>query len=40
VLYASFFGWLFWDEWMDLLAWLGAALVVLSGVILLRRRQV
>lgn len=38
VLYASFVGWLFWDEWMNLLAWLGAAMVVASGMVLLRRQ--
>ncbi len=39
VLYASLLGWLFWDEWMDSWAWLGAALIVIAGVMLLRRRR-
>jgi len=37
VLYASLLGWLFWDEWMNLLAWLGAAMVIASGMVLLKR---
>jgi len=39
VLYASAMGWLFWDEWMDTWAWLGAGLVVISGVLLIRRKK-
>ena len=40
VLYASLFGWLVWDEWMDHWAWFGAVLVMFSGILLLRRRRV
>lgn len=39
ILYASLVGWLLWDEWMDIWAWTGAALVVLSGIMLLRVKQ-
>jgi drug/metabolite transporter (DMT)-like permease len=40
ILYASLIGWWLWDEWMDGWAWLGAALVALSGMLLIRRRPV
>ena len=36
ILYASFFGWLLWGEWMDNWAWTGALLVIISGVLLIR----
>jgi drug/metabolite transporter (DMT)-like permease len=39
ILYASALGWLFWDEWMDSWAWFGAGLVVISGVLLIRRKK-
>jgi len=39
ILYASLAGWLLWGEWMDGWAWLGAGLVVLSGVLLLKKKQ-
>ena len=38
VLYASLLGWIFWDEWMDQWAWMGAAMVVISGLLLIRRK--
>ncbi len=38
IVYASFAGWLLWDEWMDGWAWLGAGLVVLSGILLIQRK--
>lgn len=40
ILYASLIGWLLWEEWMDGWAWFGAALVALSGILLIRRRPV
>jgi drug/metabolite transporter (DMT)-like permease len=40
ILYASLIGWLLWDEWMDGWAWFGAALIVLSGMLLLRNKAV
>ncbi len=36
VLYASFLGWLIWDEWMDAWSWLGTLLVILSGILLVQ----
>lgn len=39
ILYATLVGWLLWDEWMDLWAWLGAALIVLSGVMLIQVKR-
>ncbi|MBC8211477.1 MAG: DMT family transporter [Gammaproteobacteria bacterium] len=39
ILYASAFGWLLWDEWMDSWAWFGAGMVVISGVLLIRRKK-
>jgi drug/metabolite transporter (DMT)-like permease len=39
VLYASLLGWLFWDEWMNLLGWIGAAMVIASGMVLLKRER-
>ena len=36
VLYASFIGWILWDEWMNGLSWFGTLLIVLSGLIILR----
>jgi len=39
ILYASLAGWLLWGEWMDGWAWLGAGLVVLSGVLLLKTKK-
>ena len=38
ILYASLAGWLLWDEWMNTWAWIGALLVVVSGILLLRIR--
>jgi len=40
ILYSSLIGWLLWEEWMDGWAWFGAALVTLSGILLIRRRPV
>ncbi len=40
ILYASAIGWWLWGEWMDGWAWLGAGLVALSGMLLIRRRAV
>ncbi|MBV7315640.1 DMT family transporter [Shewanella sp. NIFS-20-20] len=34
LLFIVFFGWLLFDEWLDNLAWLGAALVVLPSLLL------
>ncbi len=39
ILYASFAGWILWGEWMDSWAWFGAGLVVLSGVLLIKRKS-
>lgn len=39
ILYASLAGWLFWDEWMDGWSWLGALMVVMSGMLLIKRRR-
>jgi drug/metabolite transporter (DMT)-like permease len=39
ILYASLAGWLLWDEWMDLWSWLGTALIITSGVMLIRVRR-
>ena len=36
ILYASFFGWMLWGEWMDNWAWTGVLLVIISGVLLIR----
>lgn len=33
VIFASFFGILFWDEWLSPLSWLGIVLIVASGVL-------
>jgi len=38
IIYASIIGWLLWGEWMDLWAWTGAAMVVISGILLIKRR--
>lgn len=38
ILFASFYGWLFWDELPDLWTWVGAAFIVLGGVLAMRRR--
>ncbi len=40
ILYASFFGWLIWDEWMEAWSWLGAILVILSGILLVQVKNV
>lgn len=40
ILYASLAGWLFWDEWMDGWSWFGALMVVMSGVLLIKRRRI
>ncbi len=40
ILFASAIGWLLWGEWMDGWAWLGAGLVALSGMLLIRRRPI
>ncbi len=39
ILYASLAGWLLWDEWMDIGSWLGTALIITSGIMLIRVRH-
>ena len=39
ILYAAAFGYLFWGEWLDLWAMLGAVFIVVSGIIILRYRH-
>lgn len=40
LLFIVFFGWLWFDEWLDNLTWLGAALVVLPSLILPSFRKI
>ena len=37
ILFAAVFGYLFWGEVLDALVWVGAMLIVLSGLVILRR---
>ncbi len=39
ILYASIIGWFLWDEWMDIWAWSGAVLIIISGVMLIRIKR-
>jgi len=39
VLFASAYGWLFWDELLSTWSWVGAALVVSAGIWALRRAR-
>lgn len=39
ILYASLIGWIFWDEWMDIWAWFGALLIVISGILVIRFKR-
>jgi drug/metabolite transporter (DMT)-like permease len=39
ILYAALAGWLLWDEWIDAWAWLGAALIIISGILLIKVRR-
>lgn len=39
ILYASLAGWLLWDEWMDPWSWLGTALIIISGMMLIRVKR-
>lgn len=38
VLYAAAIGWIFWGEWMNLLAWCGTLILITTGVLLVRRK--
>ena len=37
VLFASFFGWIFWGESLDVMTWIGAALICIAGIISTRQ---
>jgi len=39
VLFASVIGWLFWGEWMNLLAWFGTLILMTTGVLLVQRKR-
>ncbi|MDJ0881278.1 MAG: DMT family transporter [Gammaproteobacteria bacterium] len=39
ILYAAIIGWWLWEEWMDLWAWTGAVMVVISGLLLIKYRR-
>lgn len=39
ILYASVIGWLMWGEWMDLWAWMGAVMVIMSGIVLIQKKR-
>ena len=39
VIFATVYGWMFWDEMMDLITAGGAALVVIAGVLTVRTRR-
>jgi len=39
ILFAAGFGYLFWGELLDVYVWLGAILIILSGLIIVRYRQ-
>lgn len=40
LIYAAIFGWMFFDEWPDPLAWCGIALILLSGLFMVWREAV
>ena len=39
ILFAAVFGYLFWGELLDVYVWVGAILIILSGLIIVRYRQ-
>ena len=39
VVFATLIGWIFWNETLDALAWVGAALVCIAGIIASRRSE-
>jgi drug/metabolite transporter (DMT)-like permease len=40
VVFAAIFGWIFWDESLDLFTWVGATLVCIAGIVATRRVEV
>ncbi|MGD2151450.1 MAG: DMT family transporter [Desulfobacterales bacterium] len=39
VVFATFFGWLFWGESLDVMTWAGAVLICIAGIIATRRTK-
>jgi drug/metabolite transporter (DMT)-like permease len=39
VVFATFIGWIFWGETLDILTWFGAILVCIAGIITARRTE-
>lgn len=39
IIWATLFGWMFWDEWPDTAIWVGGAIVIASNVFIVYREQ-